>query len=141
MLNRDIRYRPDWLDLNQHVNTNSKSSRNTVSAYKDQKIAQPPRREQFISRVLAKEGEVRGKSSLNKPNIEQQKPLQFYAQPLNQNDAPMSVTTYIPQKIGSKPTGPAPSTIPSQTFISNIVQNQPFQSTFYRPQEQVVRPA
>ena len=54
MLNRDIRYRPDWLDLNQHVNTNSKSSRNTVSDYKDQKIAQPPKREQFISRVFAK---------------------------------------------------------------------------------------
>jgi hypothetical protein len=44
MLNRDIRYRPDWLDLNQHVNTNSKSSRNTVTTNKDQKIAQQPKR-------------------------------------------------------------------------------------------------
>ncbi len=70
MLNRDIRYRPDWLDLNQHVNTNSKSSRNTVTMNKDQKIAQQPKRQQFISRVLAKEGEgkgANGKSSLNKP--------------------------------------------------------------------------
>lgn len=50
----------------------------------------------------------------------------------------MSVTTYLPQKIGTKVAGPAPnSSAPSQTFINNIVQNPPFQA--YRPQEQGVR--
>lgn len=53
---------------------------------------------------------------------------------MNQNDAPMSVTTYIPQNIGSKPTGPVPISIPSQQYI-NAPQNPTFQSTFYRPQE------
>ena len=46
----------------------------------------------------------------------------------------MSVTPYIPQNIGSKPTGPVPISIPSQPY-NNAPQNPTFQSTFYRPQE------
>jgi hypothetical protein len=53
---------------------------------------------------------------------------------LNQNDAPMSVTTYIPQNMNSKPMAPASISIPSQPY-NNIQQNPTFQSTFYRPQE------
>lgn len=49
MLNRDIRNRPDWIDLDKYANKNSKSGRNL----KPQKVDSKPTHRSYISRVGA----------------------------------------------------------------------------------------
>jgi hypothetical protein len=53
MLSRDIRNRPDWVDLLKHVNRNSKNNKNAANGKTYARNSQIPKREHFITRILA----------------------------------------------------------------------------------------
>jgi hypothetical protein len=128
MLSRDIRNRPDWIELLKYVNKNSRGKENRGS--------QAPKREHFISRVNADGEAKRAQSNQQSLRTVPEPPKSvFYKQPAaSVAPAFQPASTYVPQeKVKTAPPPPFPQgssvQLPSQTV-----------PVFYKPQEYSYKP-
>jgi serine/threonine protein kinase len=98
MLNRDIRNRPDWIDLIKHVNRNSKNNKDAASARVEIRNSQ----RHFITRVLASDPEAKRSGSQMQPIRavpDAQKNSVFYKEPqqILQSGYIVPISTFTPQ--------------------------------------------